>query len=164
MFNMSKSKTEDKTLPNNKPNDFSDVENYFTDLEKRFLGTRWPFAFRWPSSHIPTSLDTRVPNVDVIDREKEILVKAELPGIDKNDIELNVTDNSLTIKAEKRQEKKEEKDNYFHQEISSTGFCRSFSLPTKVDSDNAKATFKDGVLEIVLAKREPSVTKKINVI
>lgn len=163
MFNISKSKTEEKSGAESKPISIEDIENYFADFEKSFLTPRWPLAFRRSPALASSSLEMRVPDIDVVDRDKEIVVKAELPGIEKSDIDIKLTENTITIKAEKQEEKKEEKESYFHQEISRASFCRSFSLPAKVDSDNAKATFSNGMLEITLTKREPTSSKKINV-
>jgi len=164
MFNISKQKSDDKSITENRPVSMDDLESYFSDFEKSFFGSRLPLAFRWPTpARIASALEVRIPNIDVVDHDKEVVVKAELPGIDKNDIDIKLTENTVTIKAEKKREEKEEKDNYFHQEISRASYSRSFTLPTKVDSENAKASFKDGILEIILAKREPASSKKINI-
>lgn len=105
----------------------------------------------------------RLPILDVIDREADVLVRAEIPGIDKKDIDISVTDNLLTIKGQSNHEKKEEKGDYHRHEISSASFARSFTLPGEVDSAKAVANLKDGVLEITLPKLEGSKRRSIAV-
>ena len=90
-----------------------------------------------------------LPAVDVSETDSEMVVRAELP------------DNVLTLKGEKKQEKKEEKENYHRVERSYGSFSRSFTLPAGVNQDEVKATFKDGVLEIAMPKTEEAKPKKI---
>lgn len=101
--------------------------------------------------------------VDVIDREKEIFVRAELPGVEKDDIDITIDDQQVTIKASTSHEEKEEEGEYYRHEISRGEYRRNFVLPTKVNSDKAKTTFKDGVMKLTLPKSEPSKRKKIKV-
>lgn len=110
-----------------------------------------------------TGLQARAPKVDVIDREHEFLVRAEVPGIDKKDLDVSVNENMVTIKAEHAEEHKEEKGDYYRREISRGTFARTVALPAFVDSDKAKASFKDGVLELTLPKMEQSRRKKIDI-
>ena len=93
------------------------------------------------------------PRVDVIDREDELVVRAETPGIDKDDLEVSVSEGSVTIKGATRREEKEEKGEYHRCEIMRGTFSRSVALPAEVDADAAQATFKDGVLELTPPKR-----------
>jgi len=102
-----------------------------------------------------------LPSVDVSETDSELMVRAELPGMSHEDIEINVQDNILTLKGEKKQEKKEEKENFHRLERSYGSFSRSFSLPTGVKPDDIKATFKDGVLQVTMPKAEEAKTKKI---
>lgn len=105
----------------------------------------------------------RLPNIDVVDRDADILVRAELPGVDKKDLSISLTDNLLTIKGETKSEKKVEKGDYHRREISSSAFARTFTLPGTVDSGKAAASLKDGVLEIILPKAESSKKRNIEV-
>jgi len=105
----------------------------------------------------------RLPNVDVVDRDNEILVRAEVPGVDKKDLTISLTDNLLTIKGESKTEKKEEKGDYHRREISSSAFARSFTLPGSVDYTKSEASLKDGVLEVRLPKSESSRKRNIEV-
>jgi len=102
-----------------------------------------------------------LPSVDVSETDSELVVRAELPGMSHEDIEINVQDNILTLKGEKKQEKKEEKENFHRLERSYGSFSRSFSLPTGVKPDDIKATFKDGVLQVTMPKAEEAKAKKI---
>lgn len=102
-----------------------------------------------------------LPAVDVSETDSEMVVRAELPGMTQDDIEVNLQDNVLTLKGEKKQEKKEEKENYHRVERSYGSFSRSFTLPAGVNQDEVKATFKDGVLEIAMPKTEEAKPKKI---
>jgi HSP20 family protein len=101
--------------------------------------------------------------VDVYEEKDEIVVKAELPGMDKSDIEVNISDSELTLKGEKKKEEKIEEENYFRSERSYGAFVRSVDLPTDVQADKVKAAFKNGILEVRLPKTEEAKTKEIKV-
>jgi HSP20 family protein len=131
------------------------------------------FALSWPSlwhRHDHLMLDNmferqgqRLPSLDVIDRDVDILVRAEIPGIDKKDINVSMTDNQLTIKGQSSREEKDEKGDYHRHEISSCSFARSVTLPSSVDASKTAATLKDGILEITLPKVETSKRRNIAV-
>ena len=99
------------------------------------------------------------PSIDVFEEGDDVVVKAELPGMKKEDIEVNLTDDSITITAEKKKEEKVERKGYHRHERSCGSFARSFSLPSEVRTDEAKAEFKDGVLEIRVPKTEEAKKK-----
>jgi HSP20 family protein len=128
---------------------FGDVERLFDD----FFGRRWlrPFAWERTLAEMPS-----LPSVDVIDRDNEIVVRAEVPGYKKEDIAVSASNSSLTIKGEMKREEKEEKGDYYRCEISRGAFSRTVGLPAEVDGDKAKAAMKDGVLELTLPKIEKS--------
>lgn len=100
-----------------------------------------------------------VPRVNVTEDDKGVYLSAELPGMDENDIEVSVTEDTLTIKGEKKQENEEKGKNSYHNERSWGSFQRVISLPEQVDSEKAEATFGKGVLTITLPKVEPAKTK-----
>jgi HSP20 family protein len=102
-----------------------------------------------------------LPAVDVSETESQLTVRAELPGMSQDDIEINLQENVLTLKGEKKQETKEEKENFHRVERSYGSFSRSFTLPSGVKAADINATFKDGVLEITLPKVEEAKPKKI---
>ena len=102
-----------------------------------------------------------LPAVDVSETENEFVVRAELPGMSHEDIDINVQDNILTLKGEKKQEKKEEGESFHRLERSYGSFTRSFTLPSGVKAEDIKAAFKDGVLEVSMPKAEEAKPKKI---
>lgn len=112
-----------------------------------------PFRMEWPAwAEARAPFEGKTPKVDVIDRDKEVVVKAELPGVDKKDVDISVTHNSVTIKATTSHEEKEEKGDYYRCEMSRGSFARTLALPSEVAESKAKANFKDGVLELTIPK------------
>jgi len=101
------------------------------------------------------------PAVDVFDAKDHILVKADLPGLNKDDIEVSVEGDTLTIKGEKKEERESEGKNYVRSERFYGGFHRLISLPSPVDAANVKAVYRSGVLEITLPKKEEAKPKAI---
>ncbi len=102
-----------------------------------------------------------VPVVDVSETDSEIVVRAELPGMTHENIELNLQENVLTLKGEKKQENKVENENFHRMERSYGSFTRSFTLPCDTNPEGIIATFKDGVLVVALPKAEVAKAKKI---
>lgn len=113
------------------------------------------------SSQLPASRESQVPYVDVIDREKDIIITADLPGVDKSDIRINVRDNTLEISAEKKIARENEDEGYIRRERGHTRFYRAIRLPTPVDESRAGASFNNGVLEITLPKVEKKAGSNI---
>ena len=101
------------------------------------------------------------PSVDVSETKDNVVIKAEMPGMNKDDVNISIQDNVLTLKGEKKQEKEERDANYHRIERSYGSFCRSFTLPTSVKTDKIKASYKDGVLNITLPKTEEVKPKEI---
>lgn len=123
-----------------------------------------PFHAEWPSwSHGVEPFEGKTPKVDVIDRDQEIFIKAELPGVDKKDIDVSVTHNTVTIKGHTRHEEKQEKGDYYRCEISRGAYSRTVMLPAEVADDKARAKFKDGVLELTLPKLSKLSRRSIKV-
>ena len=114
-------------------------------------------------SHLPAPFEGRAPHVNLVDRDNDVFIKAELPGVDKNDLEITITDKSVTIKGSTRTEEKEEKGDYYHCEISQGSFSRTLALPSEVDTDKAKAKFKHGVLKLTIPKVKKSSRKSVKV-
>ena len=103
------------------------------------------------------------PAFDVSETEHELIVKAEVPGMDKEDINITVSDGMLTVKGEKKQEKKEENEHFHRVETHYGMFSRTLRLPAEVEADKVDATYKDGVLNITLPKPEAVEPKKIEI-
>lgn len=103
------------------------------------------------------------PAVDVSETADEVIVKADLPGVKPEDIEINIVDNILTIKGEKKRETEEKKENFYRVERFYGSFMRSIQLPAEINVDNIKAQYKDGVLKVILPKKPESKAKVIKV-
>lgn len=103
------------------------------------------------------------PKVDIIDEEENIVVKAELPGVDKKDINVDVKDRILTIKGERSDEKEVKEDNFYRRERYRGSFQRAFTLPLDSDPAHIKAEYKDGVLTVNIPKPEEKQPKQITV-
>lgn len=141
---------------------FEEMDRFFDS----FFPRRWMHPFRWdmPSlEQLGAPFDMKMPRVDVIERDNEVVVKAEMPGVDKDDLDVSVTDTSVTIKGETSHEEKEEKGDYFRSEIHRGSFSRTVALPADVDSDKATATFRDGILELTIPKVEKSKRKTVTI-
>ncbi|HVP35387.1 MAG TPA: Hsp20/alpha crystallin family protein, partial [Terriglobales bacterium] len=103
------------------------------------------------------------PNVDIAETKDEIVLSAELPGFKKEDIKLSVEDHTITLSGEKKSEyeKEDKKENYYRLERRFGSFTRSFALPTPVQADKVKASYKDGILKVTLPKSEEAKKKEI---
>lgn len=138
----------------------------FDRLFERIMGRDWMRPFSWgrfPWDEFMGPLDVRVPGVDVIDRDDHISVRAEVPGVDKKDLEVSIADNMLTIKGSVGREEKEETGDYYRREISRGAFSRRIALPANVDASKINAKLQDGILEITLPKAEGATRRSIKV-
>jgi HSP20 family protein len=100
--------------------------------------------------------------VDLAEREKDIVVRADLPGFDKKDISVEATEDTLTISASRKEERSVAKENYYLRERSSNRIQRTIPLPERVDIRKAKTTFSEGLLEVELPKKDIAKKKKVN--
>ncbi len=134
-----------------------------TNLQERMnrLFSDWRIRPSWESEEIAQG--SWIPPVDIYETADAVVLKAELPGISKDDINVEVKDNTLTLRGEKKFEKEVKEENYYRVERSYGTFQRSFSLPSTVQQDKVKAKFKDGILEISLPKAEEAKPKQIKV-
>lgn len=124
-------------------------------LFENFSARNWmrPLHMEWPDwHHISKPFAGKLPHIDVIARDEEIVLRAELPGVDKKDVEVSITDHTMTIKAATNYEKKEEKGDYYRSEIAHGTFSRTVLLPASVDVDNVRSSFKNGLLEVIVPK------------
>ncbi|HWP84783.1 MAG TPA: Hsp20/alpha crystallin family protein [Terriglobia bacterium] len=103
------------------------------------------------------------PAVDVFETPDSIILKADLPDVNKNDVDVSIENNVLTIKGERKLEREMKEHNYYRMERSYGNFSRSFTLPPTVDSEKAEAEFANGVLTLTLPKREESKPRQIKV-
>lgn len=98
--------------------------------------------------------ENREPFIDLAENDKEITATAEMPGLEKQDIKINVTEDRLEIAAETKKEEKKEEKGYIYRERQSGSYYRAISLPSPVDPEGSKATYNNGVLEIKMPKTE----------
>jgi HSP20 family protein len=144
---------------------FMDLTHWERDMDRMmedFFGRRmrpwWPE--RWSRAD---EMEVKPPIVDVFEEKDDIVVKAELPGIEKDKIEVNLTDHTLTIKGEKKKEEEIKEENYYRAERSYGSFLRTLDLPRDVRADQVKASFKNGILEVRVPKTEEAKAKEIKV-
>lgn len=103
------------------------------------------------------------PSVDIYETDKDVVVKAEIPGIEQKDLKVDVENNILTIRGERTCETDVKEEDYHRMECQYGSFVRSFSLPATVDADKVQAKFKNGVLKVTLPKREQAKRKQIDI-
>lgn len=103
------------------------------------------------------------PEVDITEDADTITVRTEIPGMAREDIEIDVANGILSIKGEKKEEKEEKNKTWHRREVRYGSFSRSFTLPTDVKSDEARASYENGVLKIVLPKEEKALHRKIEI-
>lgn len=99
--------------------------------------------------------------LEVFERDGQTVVKLEVPGVAMEDIDISVSDGTLTIKGEKKQEKEIKEENYYHRERSYGSFRRTISVPAGIDTDKITASYDDGVLEVALPRAEETEVKRI---
>ncbi|HVO65783.1 MAG TPA: Hsp20/alpha crystallin family protein [Syntrophales bacterium] len=133
------------------------IDRWFDDLFGRSFA---PFTFPRLRTAITEDI---MPDVDIFESGGNVVVKAELPGMKKEDIEVTLTDGAITISGEKKKEEETKRKDYYKMERSYGSFCRTFSLPAEVKADKVKSTFKDGVLEIIMPKSEEAKSKEVKV-
>ncbi|MEW6079408.1 MAG: Hsp20/alpha crystallin family protein [Thermodesulfobacteriota bacterium] len=138
----------DNWLWHREPTGASLVDSFFKDFGR-------PVVSDWEKEWAPA--------IDVSETENEYIVKAELPGINKKDIDISLTDGVLTVKGEKKLEKKEEKENYHYMETRYGTFTRSLKLPEDASAEKVDATYADGVLTVTVPKTETAKPRKIEV-
>jgi HSP20 family protein len=120
---------------------------------------QWPFSARLPGSTPEVSF---TPPIEMEERDGKLYVRTDLPGLTKEDVKVEVAEDVLTIEGERKQETEKKEQDYYRSERSYGYFCRQVALPDGVDASTAKATFKDGVLEIAIdlpARKAPEAQR-----
>ncbi|MDD5082494.1 MAG: Hsp20/alpha crystallin family protein [Dehalococcoidales bacterium] len=135
--------------------ELAEMERNFEDI---WGGWRLPAIWR----RFPAEKEW-MPAIDVFEKDDKIVVKAELPGMKQEDIDVSIEGNTLTIKGEKKTEKEVKEDNYYRSEFSYGSFFRSIPIPSSVDPNKIEATYEDGVLEVSLPKMPEVQPKKVTV-
>lgn len=141
---------------------FNPTRNRFA-FPKRF--DNWFDDFFYPATKGADSVSAPIwnPRVDIYDDNDNIVVKAEVPGVDKKDLFVDLKGRVLTLKGERSHDNEVKEDKYFRRETSFGQFERSFTLPTDVDPESVKAEYKDGVLKVNIPKPEETKPKTISV-
>lgn len=103
------------------------------------------------------------PSVDIYESETQVILEAELPGMKREDFDLSIENNIITLKGERRFEKKDEGDNYHRVERAYGSFTRSFNLPRTISTEDIKAEYKNGILTVTLQKKEEAKARKIEI-
>jgi len=141
----------------------TDMDRFF----ERFFDRDWMRPFSWagfPWDEAVGGLpEVRLPGVDVIDRDDHVLVRAEMPGVDKKDVSVSISDNVLTIKGTVARDEKEEKGDYHRREITHASYFRQLTLPPSVEGAKPAAKLREGVLEITVPKKKGSARHTIKV-
>lgn len=140
---------------------FDEMERLMDEFFPGGLMHRGRWGPRWSGMAAP--FEGRWPKVDVIEQDDHVMVRAEVPGVKKDDLDVSITDDTVTIRGSTEEEKKEEEGDYYRREIARGSFSRTVTLPGGVNGDKAKARFKDGMLELTLPKEERSKRRKIKV-
>jgi len=136
---------------------FRGLSTLHDQVNRLFNETR----FRGPSED--SAITTWAPGVDIYETPNELVVKADLPGVDEKDIDIRVENNLLTIRGERKFEKNVAEDNYLRVERTYGTFSRSFSLPNTINPEAIHAEYKNGVLTVNLPKREESKPRQVKV-
>jgi HSP20 family protein len=139
---------------------FTLIRRFADEMDRLFEDFGFGFGLRMPSlltrGHESLRREPRLvpaewsPRVDILEREGQVVVRADLPGLTKDDIKVELTDNLLTLQGERKLEKKEEREGYYYNERFQGTFYRSIPLPEGVDASKATAEFRNGVLEVAM--------------
>jgi HSP20 family protein len=135
-------------------------------LLERFRKSRFPNPLNWdwpPTMDFSSFFQGRPASVDIIDRDTHIIARAEIPGVDKDDLDINVSDRSLTIKGKTRHEEEKTEGDIHRREISAGSFLRTVTLPDAVDGRKTTAIYKDGLLELKMPKLKRSKKHSVKV-
>jgi len=137
--------------------EFRRLEERMNQLFRELMGGEGERRFFTPFEGV------RTPFCDVQETDSEVIITAELPGVSKEDIQINATENEVEIKAERRSEQEEKSGSYLRRERTHTSFYRRIALPAEVQAEKAKAKYRDGVLELRLPKKKARQKSQIKV-
>jgi HSP20 family protein len=144
-----------KTEPTSTLTPFEEFERRFEDFFRRpFSMMESPWWTRWPGLAGEVS-----PAMDIYEEGGDIIVKAEIPGMRKEEIHVDINEKTVTVSGEKKKEEKVERKDYVHLERTYGSFARTFALPAEVQTDKARATFKDGVLVLRMPKTAEAASR-----
>jgi len=136
---------------------FQEMDRWFDDVRRNFLNWGPGSLAPWTEE---ARLGARQPLVDLIDEGREFLVRAEMPGVSKEDVDLKVTPDGIEIRAESKRDREEKEKGYYYRERSYSALQRALSFPAEVFPDLAQARLKGGLLEVRIPKKEPTPERK----
>jgi HSP20 family protein len=139
------------------------VERELDRLFEDFPLFRWPRLRELDRARFPRELRLQAPALDMYEENDDVVIKAEVPGLSKDDIEITLSDSTLTIKGEKKKEEEVKEKDYYRCEREYGSFLRTVELPNEVKAEGARAAFKNGVLEVHLPKSETAKKKEVHV-
>jgi HSP20 family protein len=143
--------------------EFDRLEREMRRMFDNFWGGRRGFALPGPRrTALPAERAEGLvgsPAVDLIDKKDSLIVRAEMPGLKKKDVKVQVTDDDITVSGKIERTKEEKEENYYCCERAYSAWERTMPLPTEVKADEVKAKYEDGILEIILPKTEPAKAK-----
>jgi HSP20 family protein len=142
---------------------FRELDRLQSEMNRLFEGVLTPSGERASANALTTQTRLWSPAVDVAETQTELVLRAEIPGIKPEDVDIELTGDTLTLRGERKFENEERKDNFVRVERSYGRFQRSFTLAVPVNADAVKATYKDGVLEVHLPKSEANKPRKVQV-
>jgi HSP20 family protein len=134
-----------------------EVDRMFDDVG---IGRRWG---SWPTSGERTTSFAWAPEVDIVQKNNELTVKVDLPGLKRDEVTVDVSEDAITIQGERRRESEEEREGFYRSERSYGSFYRVIPLPEGAITDEAKATFRDGVLEITMPAPPKSKGRRLEI-
>jgi HSP20 family protein len=132
------------------------INNFFDDFITKDL-------FDWTDRNF-AALGSNLPSVNLKETDTKIEVELAAPGMKREDFKVEIDHNVLMISSEKEEEKEEKKENYIRKEFNYQAFSRSFSLPETIDENKIEANYKEGILHVVIAKREGAMKKTVKTI
>lgn len=134
-----------------------ELDRWFSDIVDTFFGDlATPIATSW-------GVSVRAPSIDLYDQGSELVLKAELPGIDPKDVDIRVLEDRVMIRGEIRRDEEVKEKNYYRCERAYGSFARTIPLPMKVKPSEAKASYKNGILTLTLPKAEPEKEEGVKI-
>ena len=143
-------------VPFRVPREFEEMRRRFEDeVARPFIRAVW--------EHVPEEVKGWSPSIDVFEKGDTFVVKVELPSMKQEDIDVSVSEDTLTIQGERKQESSIKNEDYYRSEIAYGSFNRSIALPSSVDAKNVEAVYEDGILRVTLQRAAGAKPKKVNV-
>jgi HSP20 family protein len=143
-------------------NPFRAMQRFANEIDRMFadIGIGRHMSLPLPRT---TDVDLWAPDIDVVQRNNELTIKADLPGLRREDVSIDITDDAVTIQGERKLEREEEREGIYRIERSYGSFCRVIPLPEGAMIDQAKATFRDGVLEVIMPAPPASKGRRLEI-